>query len=179
MASRKPKPATKEEIEALKSLVTGGSYVRLDDPSALPEPLRPYASGESKCIVVASSDFSCSTSTTAPEYAPDGPVMLLKNYRHCEHDGKLHWNVDDHAFWEDSEGRPWKASSKDAPDHYKAVVAGTAVSDVWDVFKIPPEKKSGSLTQFREQGAPLDFVEPCPGLRHLRSDIKPQNPEGE
>jgi len=173
-----PKPAREDEIEALNRLVTGGCYVRVDGRSALPEPLRPYASGESKCTVVASSDFSCAASPIAPEYAPDGPVTLVKNYRYCEHDGKPHWNVDDCVFWEDGEGRPWKAPSKDAPDHYRAIVAGTAVSDVWDAFKIPPENESGSLTQFREQGAHLDFVRPCPGLRHLRSDTETQNPEG-
>ena len=178
MAIQNPKPAEEEELLALNALVTEGSYVRIDGRSALPEPLQPYASGRSKCTVVASSDFSCSASSIAPEYAPNGPVNLLKNYRYCEHDEEPHFNVDDCVFWEDREGRPWKAHSKDAPDHYKSIVAGTAVSDVWDAFKIPPEEKSGSLAQFREQGAHLDFVDPCPGLRHLRSDTEPEESEG-
>jgi hypothetical protein len=173
MSIQNPKQAKPEELVALNSLVTGGSFVRIDDRLELPETLQPYASGRSKCVVVASSDFSSSASSIAAEYAPNGPVVLFKNYRYCEHDRSPHLNVDDHAFWQDRQGNPWKASSRDAPDHYREIVAGTAVSDVWDAYGIP-QSKSGSLADFRKQGAHLDFVKPCPGLRHLRSGTEPE-----
>ena len=112
-------------------------------------------------------------SSVAPEYAPEGPVFLLKNYRYCDHDGSPHFNADGYAFWEDDEGRAWKASARDAPDHYRSIVAGTAVSDVWDVFGIP-RKSHGTLAHFREGGAYLDFVESCPGLWHLRPGKEPE-----
>jgi len=173
MFIRNPKQAEPQELVRLKALVTGSSFVRTDDRSELPKYLQSYASGKSKCVVVASSDFSCSASSIAPEYAPEGRVFLLRNYRYCEHNGSPHFNADDYAFWEDREGRPWKASARDATDHYRNIVAGTAVSDVWDVFGIPRDN-SGSLAYFRKQGAHLDFVESCPGLRHLRSGTEPE-----
>ncbi len=175
MSIQNPKQAKSEELAALNSLVTGGSFVRIDSRPELPEPLQPYASGKSKCVVVASSDFSCSANSIAPEYAPEGPVFLLRNYRGCKHNGSPHCNADDVVFWTDEQGHPWKAPSKEAPDHYKDIVAGTAVSDVWEVYGIP-KANSGSLADFRKQGAHLNFVEPCPGLRHLRPSAESDQP---
>lgn len=173
MSLANPKQAKPGELAALRSLVTGGSFVRIDDRRELPETLQSYASGRSKFVVVASSNFSCPDNSIAPEYAPNGPVVLLKNYRYCEHDTSPHFNADEYVFWEDRQGRPWKACSRDAPDHYRTIVAGTAVSDAWNAFAIPRDD-SGSLGYFREQGAHLDFVKPCPGLRHLRSGTEPE-----
>lgn len=172
MSLQNPKQAKPEELDALNSLVTAGCFVRTDDRQQLPLALQPYASGRSKCTVVASSVYSCSSSSIAPEYAPNGPVVLFRNYRCCDHNGSPHFNVDDHVFWRDQKGNPWKMSSREAPDHCKEIVAGTLVSDIWDAYGIP-QSKSGSLADFRKKGAHMDFVMPCPGLRHLRSGTKP------
>jgi len=177
MTIQHPKPARPEELLALEGLVAGSCYVRVDERSALPESLQPYASGRFKCLVAASSDFSCSADPPAPQYAPEGPVFLLRNYRYCDHNGSPHFNADDYAFWRDRGGHAWKAPYSDAPDHYRNVVAGTAVSDVWATFGIPREN-SGPLGHFREGGAHLDFVDPCPGLWHLRSGTNSDESEG-
>ena len=153
----------------LERLVSANRYVRVDTPKDLPQSLQPYASGRSKSVIIASSNFVCSSTHTGLEYTPSGRVYVLRNYRYCEHDRSPHFNADDIAFWTDCSGRQWKASSKDAPDHYQTVVAGTTVSDVWSRYYIPVAS-SGAVEDFRKKGAHLDFVEPCPGLAHRDRD---------
>lgn len=171
LPGNKPKPAKPEVLIALSEMVSNGCYRTVDDPSSLPEPLQPYASGRFKSMVVASSDFVGPYEGAEPEYAPHGTVYLVRNYRYCQHDGSPHFNVDDRVFWTDQSGQPWTESSSDAPDHYKKVVAGTLVSDAWSQYRIPVAS-SGSLEEFRKQGAYLNFVKPCPGLWDKSRDEK-------
>lgn len=161
--SNRPRQVDPAVLADLNELVFPNTYVRVDAASDLPESLRPHASGRFKSMVIASSDFVCSSPHTGSGYAPNGPVYLLRNYRYCEHDGSPHFNVDDIAFWTDGSDRQWMASSEDAPDHYRTTVAGTAVSDVWNQYGIP-KASSGTVEDFRRQGAYMNFVKPCPGL---------------
>ncbi|MCX5653558.1 MAG: hypothetical protein NTY65_02760 [Planctomycetota bacterium] len=147
----------------LSKLVTRNRYVRIDAVEDLPQSLQPYAFGRFKSMIVAASDVVCASSYTGPKYTPTGTIYLVRNLRYCEHDGSPHFNADDIAFWTDCTGRQWKASSKDAPDHYKAAVAGTAVSDVWPKYRIPVAS-SGVVDDFRRNGGYLSFAQACPWI---------------
>jgi len=172
LPSNRPKQVQPDVLTDLGELVCPNRYVRIDHRKDFPESLRAYAPDRFKTAIIASSNFTCSSTYPGAEYAPNGPVYLLRIYRYCEHDGSPHFNVDDTALWTDRRGQQWRASSKDSPDHYQAAVAGTLVSDVWSQYHFPVAS-SGPLEDFRREGAYLNFVQACPGLAAKSPDEQP------
>ena len=163
MAKSKLKVTDPALLSDLGTLLPKTGYIRIDDPGNLPDTLRGYVPPGFKTMVIAASTYTGQPTNAPCQYAPSATVYLLRTYRDCEHNGNPHFNVDDHAFWKDRQGHKWEASYKEAPDHYQEAVAGTTVSDLWNLYAIPVAS-SGNLEDFRKGGGRLNFVEVCPGL---------------
>ena len=142
--SKQPKLCDAKTIESLRHAVSAGKFHRYDEPSQLPAELS-WAGPECQAMVVAASSFSESTiSTLTPVQNPQGEIWLVRSFRADPH-SRL-WKTDDQVYYCSADGKPWTLHSKDSPDHHRAILAGSALSDLLHDHSLPTAA-SGTLDQ--------------------------------
>lgn len=160
--SMRPRMYDRSKLDTLRTEVPNRTFRRYDEPNGLDEIIDEAGPARLRCTVVASSFFDSQQDHPLGKMAPCGEVILVRRYRYCEHDGSPHFNADNQLLWSDATGRAWQATPANAPDHYIAVISGTALEEIAEAYLLP-EQKQGSIELFREDGARLDFGPVCPG----------------
>lgn len=163
MAGKRPRQTKTEIIEALRQTAPPGEYRLYSASSQLP-PGVPWAGHDCQCVVLAASTYYGRDVPGLPSgMTPDGDIYLCRAFR-ADPAGSPHWNVDDSLYYVGRTGSPWMIHSKESPDHYRAIMSGSGLAELAEEYYLP-SISSGTLAQYRERGAHLDFEEPFWGSR--------------
>lgn len=118
-------------------------------------------SGFYTCISTSASIDIKTVSYRELELAPRAPVVVMRNMRYCDHNGKPHLNSDDTVFFAHKNGRIGRVARKDAEDHYKEISKFGGLEYIAEAFHLP-EEKSGPISQYVENGALVPIRIDCP-----------------
>jgi hypothetical protein len=78
-------------------------------------------------------------------------VRLLRlDYAH----GEPHYNADDQIIFPVHDGRIFRVTRRDAPDHYLKITATANIASVADAYRLP-DIKYGPIQNYTENGASL------------------------
>ncbi len=154
----KPKQVDSTLIQTFSSAVPLGEYRMYSASTQFPSGI-PWAGPTCQAVVVAASAYNSGNVPNALQSTvPDGPVFLLCAFR-ADPENTPHWNVDDALYFNDASGNSWRVHSKSAPDHFKEIVSGSALGDLIRDHDLPPAS-AGSIDEYRQRGANLDFEKP-------------------
>jgi len=79
-------------------------------------------------------------------------IILVRYFRECNHDGILHYNVDDQLIYPCKDGYIYRFSRKDSPDHYIELIETSSLASIGTVYSLPVEK-SGKIEDYKVNGA--------------------------
>lgn len=88
------------------------------------------------------------------EIPKDSPIIQRRLIRYCEHDGKPHFNADDHIFFEIKSREVISVSlpKHDSKDHYISIDKFQGVDQFYDIYHLPREK-TGSIDTYIQNRA--------------------------
>ena len=154
----KPKQVDSTLIQTFSSAVPLGEYRMYSASTQLP-PGIPWAGATCQAVVVAASAYNSANLPDAlRKTTPNGAVYLCREFR-ADPKGQPHWNVDDTVFYRDAQENGWSVHSKYSPDHFTAIISGSAFGELVRDYHLP-SSSAGSLGEYRQQGAHLDFEQP-------------------
>ena len=145
-------------IRALEHAVPLGEYRLFAASSQLPSDV-PWGGPSCQAVVLAASAFGEPKSPGGgPSARPGGTVYLWRAFR-ADPKPSAHWNIDDALYYTDASANTWRVHSKDSPDHFASLAAGSGLGDLMTIHSLPAAS-AGSLDQYRHGGARLDFEGP-------------------
>lgn len=81
-------------------------------------------------------------------------IIVVRLLRFDNTHGDPHYNADDQIIFPIQDGRIFRISRRDAPDHYLKITATANIKSVADAYKLP-EAKYGPVDGYSERGADL------------------------
>lgn len=81
-------------------------------------------------------------------------IIVVRLLRFDNTHGDPHYNADDQIIFPIQDGRIFRISRRDAPDHYLKITATANITSVADAYRLP-DIKYGPIQNYSEKGASL------------------------
>ncbi len=79
-------------------------------------------------------------------------IILVRYFRECNHNGILHYNVNDQLIYPCKDGKVYRISRKDAPDHYLDIIGASSLTSIGSAYSLPIQEH-GAIADYKKNGA--------------------------